>query len=492
MDLFFYKSWKDAKPNRYRLGSVLNIKAAKTGVLGLIKLSVVSLALIHISFAETTTQSSQSPKKHSSQLFDEPTISSKGNLIPAPFDPNAPPKPSIPIAPDLYLGGQLNLTTKTNRNFQLEDDSDDAFSYLETYLSLAFLYEPTSYFQVYANPILRKRVAFEERENQFQDPTLELNLAFFSFNKLFDSTTFSFGRQRFKDPRRWIWGENLDAARVNYKKDKFSFEFSASRKNMFMFDVLNADPADSGDRFVNYYSYLNYEVNKKTDIALFVLYQDDQTNIATDHQKPVFVGVQSEGEIINHLDYWFQGALVRGTDSGKDIRGEGMDFGLTYQFEHEFKPSITLGYAYGSGDDDPNDNVDKAFRQSRFQDNEDKFNGVVRLKYYGELLDPRLSNLKVLTGGLGIRPSKRTSFDLVYHYFRQEYLADGISGDNLDVNPTGLSKDLGHELDFVAGYQEIKNLNTKLVLGYYWPGRAFPETAKDGAFLAEVQVRYSF
>ena len=437
------------------------------------------------------------PKENShkvnGQLFDPPSITSKGTVAAAPFDPNAPPRPSIELAPHLFFGGQLTTQTKSFQNFEMQNKEDDGFSYFEVDTSLAFLYQPNEMFQIYANPLLRKRVAFEEIDNAFQDPTLEINLAFMSFNNvLLDGATFSFGRQRFKDPRRWIWGENLDAIRLNYKNDPFSLEMSVSRKSMFAFDILNADPGDSGDRWINYYANLNYEVNKKIDVALFVLYQDDQTNDREDLQKPVFVGVQSEGEIVKHLDYWFQGALVRGSDSGKTIRGEGMDFGLTYQLDYEIKPSITVGYAYGSGDDDPNDGVDKAFRQSRFQDNEDKYNGVVRLKYYGELLDPRLSNLKVMTAGLGIRPTKRSSFDLVYHYFRQEYLNDGISGDNLNVDPTGRSKDLGHELDLVAGYQEFKNINTKLVLSYFWPGRAFPETASDGAFQAEFQIRYSF
>ena len=452
------------------------------------------LSLLTTVQAETSKPTAQAKSHHvSSQLFDSPSVNSNGKATTQPFDPNAPPRPAIPIAPDLYFGGQVTAQAKTNRNYEMENKPDDAFSYFEVDTSLAFLYQPSQYFQVYANPLLRKRVAFEEKDNAFQDPQLEINLAFMSFSNLFlDGTTFSIGRQRFKDPRRWIWGENVDAARFNYKNDKVSFEFSASKKNMFAFDILNADPADSGDRWINYYGYFNYEVNQKNDIGFFVLHQADQTNVSDDHQNPVFVGIQAEGEIIKHLDYWFQSALVRGTDTGKDIRGEAMDLGLTYQFDHPIKPSLTLAYAYGTGDDDPNDGVDKAFRQSRFQDNEDKFNGVVRLNYYGELLDPRLSNLKVLTGGLGIRPSRRTSFDLVYHYYRQEYGADTISGDNLDVNPTGRSKDLGHELDLVAGYQEIKNLNTKLVVGYFWPGRAFAETASDGAFLAEFQVRYSF
>ncbi len=478
---------------RFGKGSILRFTSAFNSLVWQLSLLTV-LSLISTVQAETNKPNAQDDTGlFSSHLFDPPSVGPGGKTTAQPFDPNAPPRPSIPIAPDLYFGGQITAQAKTNRNFEFANKPDDAFSYFEVDTSLAFLYQPSRYFQVYANPLLRKRVAFEEKDNAFQDPQLEINLAFLSFSDLLlDGTTFTFGRQRFKDPRRWIWGENMDAARFNYRKDKFSFEFSASKKNMFAFDILNADVADSGDRWINYYGYFNYELTKKIDIAIFALFQDDQTQVRTDHQKPVFIGIQSEGEIIKHLDYWFQGALVRGTDTGKDIRGEAMDFGLTYQFDHPMKPSITLGYAYGSGDDDPNDGVDKAFRQSRFQDNEDKFNGVVRLKYYGELLDPRLSNLKVLTGGLGIRPSRRTSFDLVYHYFRQEYGATEISGDNLDVDPTSKSKDLGHELDLVAGYQEIKSLNTKLVVGYYWPGRAFAETASDGAFLAEFQVRYSF
>lgn len=472
----------------------LSIYPANHGYRNLVLcLAVLAGCLGNAEAGTESTQATDKAHKINANLFDSPSVNHKGTVVPPPFDPNAPPKPSIEIAPDLFFGGQITALTKSFQNFELANKEDDGFSYFEVDTSLAFLYQPNEIFQIYANPLLRKKVAFEEKDNAFQDPTLEINLAFMSFNNvILDGANFSFGRQRFKDPRRWIWGENLDALRFNYKNDPISLELSVSRKNMFAFDILNADPFDSGDRWINYYAYLNYEVNKKTDVALFVLYQDDQTEVRDDHQKPVFVGVQSEGEIIKHLDYWFQGALVRGSDTGKTIRGEGMDFGLTYKFDHELKPSITLGYAYGSGDDNPDDGVDKAFRQSRFQDNEDKYNGVVRLKYYGELLDPRLSNLKVLTADFGIRPTQRSSIDLAYHYFRQEYGADRISGDNLEVDPTGLSKDLGHEVDLVAGYQEIKNFNTKLVLSYFWPGRAFPETASDGAFQAEFQVRFSF
>ncbi|NOT13765.1 MAG: alginate export family protein [Methylococcaceae bacterium] len=449
-------------------------------------LTILALTLIETVYAGTKPDSDT---RFSSQLFDPPSINGTGKGVQEPFDPNAPPKPSIRIAPYLTLGGQASIESKTERNFGVSGDPDDDFSYFESYLSLAFLFDPNKHIQIYANPIIRKRVAFEEPQNKIQDPQLEMNLAYLGLSKFIGNTSLYVGRQRFKDPRRWLFGENLDAAKLAYQNDKFSMEFSASRKNKFEFDFLNKDPLDSGAKFINYYSYLKYEVNKKTDIGFFVLYQDDQS--ITD-QHPIQFGIQSEGEIIKHLDYWVQGALVRGTDKFKKIRGEAIDVGFTYQFDTRLKPSITLGYAYGSGDKNSNDDVDTAFRQSGFQDNEDKFNGVTRLQYYGEILNPRLSNLMIFTSGIGIRPSQRSSVDVVYHYISQVYASDRISGDDLNTNPTGLNSDIGSELDLVAGYQEIKNINTKFVLGYFWPGRAFPETASDGAFLAKLQARYSF
>lgn len=61
----------------------------------------------------------------------------------------------------------------------------------------------------------------------------------------------------------------------------------------------------------------------------------------------------------------------------------------------------------------------------------------------------------------------------------------------LDADPTGLSKHVGSEVDLIAGYQGIPHLQTKFVLGYFFPGRAFPDTARDGVVLASVLFRYN-
>jgi alginate production protein len=444
-------------------------------------LVVILLLLIDAAYADTKVVSSSSK--------GAPTSKNQANGAVEPYDPNAPPKPTIPIGPYLTFGGQVKLKAETDRNYSLNDVPDDAFSIFNGELSLALSFDPNEHIQIYANTLLKQPVAFEERINAHQETQLDLNLAFLALKNIVEDAYFYIGRQRFKDSRRWLFNDNLDAVKLTYNYDRLSFEVSASRKNMFEQDFLNREPGDDNQNFINYYSYINYNLAKNTDVGFFALVQDDQTS---EDKHPIFFGIQSEGEIVRHLEYWFQGAIVRGTENAKKIRGTGVDLGLTYGLGGALKPSVTAGYAYGSGDGNSSDNVDTAFRQTGFQDNEDKFNGVTRLRYYGEVLDPRLVNLSIFTGGVGIRPSRGFSLDLVYHYFSQGHSSKRIRGADIVASPDGFDKDIGSELDFIAGYREIKNLDTKLVLGYFWPGRAFPETSNGGAFLGKMEFRYNF
>jgi alginate production protein len=249
-------------------------------------------------------------------------------------------------------------------------------------------------------------------------------------------------------------------------------------------------PGETG-KFINYYSYISYKIDKKSRIGAFALYQDG------DKQYPMFFGIQSEGVLVRRLNYWIQSAMVRGTDSSQRIRGEAVDVGLTYVFSKNIGPSITVAYAYGSGDADPNDSVDTAFRQTGYQGNSDSFNGVARLKYYGEILDPQLTNLMIFTGGAGYKPSRRSSLDLVYHYYLRDFSSTSIPRAGLsNVGQTGTDKHLGEEIDLIIGYQEIAQLDTRLIFGLFLPGKAFDEPvragARDPAFSASILIRYNF
>lgn len=410
-------------------------------------------------------------------------------LAPEPFDANRPPRAHIPIGPDLLFGGYAAFRGDTTRNYDLSRRWADATTIVKPELSLAFAYAPSKYIHAYTNIRVEQPVALEEIVDDPQDPSIRVNQAYVAVTDVVDGATLQVGRQRFRDARRWLFDDNLDAARLTYRYQDFSVELSASRLGLVRRELLRRDDASDQERFINYYSVLTYKFAKKSRVGVFALYQQDRL---LDKEHPIFFGLQSEGEVIRHLNYWIQAAAVRGKDGPERIRGEAVDVGLTKEFGGGFKPSITVGYAYGTGDRNPDDNVDTAFRQTGLQGNTDSFNGVARFKYYGEVLDPRLTNLMIFTGGAGIKPSPVTSFDLIYHYYLQDHASTRIRGSDLAADPTGLSKHLGSELDGVVGYHGIPHLYTRFIVGYFWPGSAFADASRNGAFTASMLLRYNF
>lgn len=438
-----------------------------------------------------STPASNGSSVHNGPIL--PTYSQTNGVIPAqalePFDQTAPPRATIPIGPNLFVGGYVSLEGESNRNYSLSSNLGKAESIFTPVLAPAFSYEPNHYLQLYVNPVLEIPVGVEEIEDTSHTTELNMNLAFLTLRNVVPGARLQVGRQRFIDSRRWLFNDNMDAIRLGYQYDKFSVELSVSQLNVVQRNLLRTEAGDDEETFVNYYLYADYKFGKKNHLGLFALYQEQQR---LGSAQPIYVGLQTSGRLLKDLKYWLQAAVVRGSDGGERIRGEAIDVGLTQAFDGSWEPSVTIGYAYGTGDGNPNDNVDGSFRQTGFQGNSDKFNGVARFKYYGEVLDPRLSNLMVFTGGVGIKPFSKTSFDLIYHYYLQDHASTRVRGSDLSIDPTGLSKDIGHEIDFVAGYQGIPHLQTKFVLGYFAPGNAFPDTSRSGAFLASILLRYNF
>jgi alginate production protein len=184
---------------------------------------------------------------------------------------------------------------------------------------------------------------------------------------------------------------------------------------------------------------------------------------------------------------------VGGRDGSKRIRGWAVDLGGTYEFQVGPKPALTLGFAFGSGDRNPDDGTDGGFRQTGLQDNESDFGGAADFKYYGEVLDPELSNLAILTAGIGIRPSEKFSMDLVYHYYLQHQAAPALRNAGIDAEPSGRSRRLGSGVDLVVGFQGIwDHLDARLGVGYFVPGAAFPEAIGGGAWVVRAEVQFRF
>ncbi|TMB47781.1 MAG: hypothetical protein E6J55_00055, partial [Deltaproteobacteria bacterium] len=159
-----------------------------------------------------------------------------------------------------------------------------------------------------------------------------------------------------------------------------------------------------------------------------------------------------------------------------DVGGFAIDARMTLESPLRWRPAFTLGYAFGSGDSNARRGEDTAFRQTGLHRNNDRFLGVDRFHYYGELVRPELSNLHVVTASVGYRILHSSSLELLYHYYQQAVPAPFVRDTKLKADPNGRSGAIGHEWDMALGLEEWEHLEVELIGALFLAGSAFGRT----------------
>jgi hypothetical protein len=176
----------------------------------------------------------------------------------------------------------------------------------------------------------------------------------------------------------------------------------------------------------------------------------------------------------------------------RDVTGWAMDAGLTWLLPVAAEPRITAAYAVGSGDRKPDSGTDESFRQTGLHGNEPGFGGVERFRAYGELLDPELSNLSILTFGLGVSLGNSSSLDVAYHQYRLVERADSLRDARLDVDLTGRHRDLGKGLDLTLAVEEWERIEFRISASLFRSGRAFGEAHGEWVYGNLYELRFAF
>jgi alginate production protein len=381
-------------------------------------------------------------------------------------------------------GSESEITYR--RNPDLDNRIRDNLLILKPQLNGMVVYRPSSWLETTLELILEREFAVHEEkaiplpngETQYapkRRTSLLVDQAFVTIRP-FTSFELNVGRRNYEDGRHWLYDTSIDIASVALKKGPVRVEAFAGREVMWDLDLLDTQVKDR----INTYMYIvDYRGIEDIRLTGYVLIRDDQ---AKKSGKPALTGLSANGMPSDKLSFWTTLAYMRGTDEQKKrFLAYAYDVGGTYRFTNlPLRPSITLGYAYATGDGNPNDNKNTEFRQTGLQSNEGKFDGVSKFKVYGETLDPELSNLKILTAGLGLRPVPNVSVDFVYHHYRLDEIADEIRNSALTAlmnqDDTQLSKDMGSAFDLVVGIRNlfgIRRLGLDLRQGWFFPGKAF-------------------
>jgi len=281
-----------------------------------------------------------------------------------------------------------------------------------------------------------------------------------------DGFAVQLGRLDFDEPREWLFDEYLDAVRLYYYgRQPLIFEAAYIHSDFQIKDQFNT--------WTDLFVQTRWRPDGNNTVRGYLLKRKD---IDIRNREPVWWGAGYMGKVGHYFTPWVELAIMRGTDKGRSLKASAMDIGVTAIADDiRFLPTATLSYARGSGDGTGTD--DNEFRQTGYEDNTGYFGGVRTFQYYGEVLNPELSNLKIFAFSIGARPTDFSSIELIYHKYTQDQMElDEFRGDLVypPARTNGISDELGWGLDFAVGLSNLwDRVHFGWVFGIFQPGDAF-------------------
>jgi alginate production protein len=427
----------------------------------------------------------------------------------APAAPGATPAaaPSKDLRFEYVYGHETEFVWRKNND--LDRNLRDNFATVAPTMFGMVTYRPNDWLETRVEGTLERVFPLREEEivvdptgaetpHDKQELTLLLDQIYLKVKPPGVPAEVTVGRRDFGDWRLWLYDGSLDGVHVATKAGDFAFEASLTRGDFKELDLLQHPPRG---RTTNYILHAEYRGIEDHRFAAYYIYRRDSDPFDANAEtggRPEWSGVRAIGRPSDSFNYWADLGQVRGSamdqnDVPETLRGWAWEVGGTYRFLNlPWQPNVTLNYAYGSGDDHSGDGRDHAYRQTGFHSNEQRFGGVTQFKYYGEFLDPELSNLTIYTAGVGARPLANMWVDLVYHKYHFNQVDPNDNGPtfrggqgsistlpNLGVTQ---SHDVGQEIDVIVGFRNlfgVRGLGFEVRTGLFLPGDAFHKANDD-------------
>ncbi len=384
-------------------------------------------------------------------------------------------RPSFLSAYDgrLLFGGRVAGDWEPERNFDLNDrrDGDLVESTWSTELQVDARF--TTRWEFFAKAGFRGTRVLEDQEGDEEDEVQRRVQQAWVLWRPTRDLAIQVGRQDFDEDREWLYDENLDAVRVHSRIGRYRAEASVSRR-------WSTESARLED-WTNTILLLRRAMTPKWDAEVYFLHRHHP-----DGDRPRWLGLRSRGRLSRRLHHWAELSGLSGRLEEATRNAWAVDVGLRYRLLSRPRLAVTAGWAAGSGDD----SLEGIFRQTGLNDNNAKFAGVSSFRYYGALLDPELSNLTVTTIGVGLRPLRHSSVDVVLHGYEQRTRLPALVS-SLESRPRGTSADLGSEVDVVVAWEELSRVDVEYVFARFSPGEAFGPDA-NAATLHQLSVQFGF
>ena len=332
------------------------------------------------------------------------------------------------------------------------------------------------------------------------------------------------GRVALIERRSWWWDDDLDALRLLYTPGHWRVETGLAREVAKVSSAARSiDPEAKG--LTRWFGNASLRWAPRHTVEAFWLLANDRSgapapgSLFADGREDAadaslrWLGARASGEVrfaSNHRwTYRADAALLRGRESRtafsttpagllsagststRRVRGNAFDLGTQWVLPGALRPTFSLGLANGSGGE-RSATLDRNFRQTGLQENKGRIAGVKRVRYYGPLLDPELSNLRIASAGFGLRFLENSSAELLLHRYRQRQASTTLAGSRLSQDPTGLNRDIGREIDLFIAMREWRHVELTLTLSRFRPGAAFAADRRDAAHSVELGAALNF
>jgi hypothetical protein len=145
--------------------------------------------------------------------------------------------------------------------------------------------------------------------------------------------------------------------------------------------------------------------------------------------------------------------------------------------------SFIVGGARGEGDSNPDDGRDESYRQNDLQGDSDVF---------GELYQPEISNLVVQAFGIEWEAYEGVEIALMHYDYEQDERSDEIADVTIEADPTGLSSDLGKEIDLIVTIEAYDSLELVFIAAQFEAGKAYGNNDGETSNFISFEIEYEF
>ena len=396
-------------------------------------------------------------------------------------DADSPPPTPFVLNERWFMGIVGQFEGRAQSNADLDSAAAGDTANIKPGVKIAFLYEVPGSFRFFSATKINHDLTVKEGATpEHRELLAELD-EFYARWIPFQNAIVSVGRSRMSDPRNWLFASSDDMndnVQLQYRTDTDFFQVVAAARDLLPTNLF--EPADD-HRSLNYAATFEHSFPNGMRGGAFILLQNRMGE--PNSVDRTYFGARSRGTVASgHVDYWADSILLRGTSGPTPMRSYAFDTGVIYKFLDPFQFHLVGSYAYGSGDGNPADGVDRRFRQSGIQENRYQYGGVSRFKYYGESLNPELSNLGVATAAVGFKPGTLSSIDVVAHHYELAHPGGGLIASRLNRQPNGTSRNAGNALDLVVGYRDRTAVEFEFFGGWFMPGPAFGPYRGDNVY----------